>query len=301
METRKFTEGAMMLALISLLLLFNRISAGILDVFVCFFICFPVLIYTVKYGMKAGVLLIISATVVSSFISPFTTLFYIFTYLVCGFLYGIGVHYRWKNRYLIIYTCLLTFLSSLLTTVIFASIFGYDIQEDIQFVLQLTSSFTTIDTQPSMPVIQIIIILLTLCISFIETLCIHILAIIILDRLSLPRRKMSNILNIRIPKSAIYLIISIWLLYSMQNVLELRQGMKDCIFILYMASSIIMGIYGIMVLIFVSILLRSRIGIFCAWLCMLVPMLWGIVAWFGIMDGLLDFRRKVEYIRRRGV
>jgi uncharacterized protein YybS (DUF2232 family) len=52
-EVRKITEGAAMIALISVFLLIDRQFAGQLNVYFAWIIPLPIIIYTARYGFKA--------------------------------------------------------------------------------------------------------------------------------------------------------------------------------------------------------------------------------------------------------
>ena len=51
-STKKLTEGAMMCALVGVLLFINRQSAGFIDFAIYWLVPLPIIIYTVKYGVK---------------------------------------------------------------------------------------------------------------------------------------------------------------------------------------------------------------------------------------------------------
>ena len=51
-DTRKITEGAMMVAIVGLMLFINRQLAGMIEYMMYWILTFPILIYTAKYGVK---------------------------------------------------------------------------------------------------------------------------------------------------------------------------------------------------------------------------------------------------------
>ena len=55
-DTRKITEGAMMCALVGLVLFINRQLGGMIEYTIYWILSFPILIYTVRYGWKAALI-----------------------------------------------------------------------------------------------------------------------------------------------------------------------------------------------------------------------------------------------------
>ena len=51
-QTRKITEGAMMCAIVGLVLFINRQLGNMLEYFMYWVLTFPILVYTAKYGVR---------------------------------------------------------------------------------------------------------------------------------------------------------------------------------------------------------------------------------------------------------
>ena len=90
-EVRRISEGGMMVALVGVILFFNRQSAGILESVFYWVLSFPILIYTCRYGLKWGCIVSVAMMVISFILSAPTTMFYLFSSLVIGVVYGEGV------------------------------------------------------------------------------------------------------------------------------------------------------------------------------------------------------------------
>lgn len=291
MDTKKLTEGAMMLSLICVLMLVNRMFAGMFDVMICFFICFPVIVYTVKYGWKDSFILLMSGVLVSCFISNLITLFYLCSYMICGYVYGIGTHNKWKNGYLLIITFILSFISTIISTVVLASLFGYDMQEDVVLIKEFVASISFYQVEFSSSTIHIILILGTVFTSILETICIHVLAIYLLHRLSLPYRKMKTIREFTFPNWVFYINILIWLLYFTRNVIELKKEVIDIMTVLYVISFILMLVYGMVYIVHIATEKRNKALIILAWIGLFIPIIRMIFAWIGLLDGIFNLRK----------
>ena len=59
-ETRKITEGAMMVGLMGLVLFFNRQSAGIFESTFYWLLSLPILVYTARQGLRWGMITSVS-------------------------------------------------------------------------------------------------------------------------------------------------------------------------------------------------------------------------------------------------
>lgn len=136
-QTKKMTEGAMMVAIVGMLLFINRQLAGMLEMVMYWVLTFPILMYTARYGVKSACVPAISMVLLSFMIAAPTTIFYLFSCDVVGIVYGAGIRKKWKNGTLLLWTGIFTFVSYLITTVLFAAMFGYDPAEDVEMVKML--------------------------------------------------------------------------------------------------------------------------------------------------------------------
>ena len=83
-QTRKITEGAMMCAIVGLLLFINRQLGNMLEYFMYWVLTFPILVYTAKYGVRNALVPSVSMLLLSFMISSPTTIFYLFSCIVVG-------------------------------------------------------------------------------------------------------------------------------------------------------------------------------------------------------------------------
>ena len=122
-QTRKITEGAMMCAIVGLILFVNRQFGNMLEYFMYWVLTFPILVYTAKYGVRNALVPSVSMLLLSFMISAPTTIFYLFSCIVVGLVYGGGVRKGWKNGTLLVFSGIFTFFSYLVTTILFAAVF----------------------------------------------------------------------------------------------------------------------------------------------------------------------------------
>ncbi len=194
-SVKSITEGAMMCALVGVLLFINRQFAGILEYAMYWILSFPILIYTVKYGWKKAMIPAMAMLLLSFMISMPTTMFYLASALLCGMIYGHGVRKKWPNGWLLTITGILTLLSYLITMVIFAGVFGYDPQEDVLMAERLLEllSITRVD------IVQIALLaslLLSVVTAILQTICVHLLAVMLLTRMQLSAPRINPSMNV---------------------------------------------------------------------------------------------------------
>ena len=224
-QTRKLSEGAMMIALVGVILLLNRQFANMIEYAMYWVLTFPILIYTAKYGIKYGILTSFCMLLISLMLAAPTTIFYLFCCIVIGVSYGEGVRRNYTNTRLLIMSGSMTFLSYVITTIVFANLFGYNPQDDMEMMhmlLQMTRmDVHGISTQTLLPMIVIIV---SIVMSVLQTICIHMLAKLLLKRLKIKTREMKSIFDLHVPKYFGFIIIIIWLLFFARNVLKLNHG-----------------------------------------------------------------------------
>ena len=196
-QTKKMTEGAMMVAIVGMLLFINRQLAGMLEMVMYWVLTFPILMYTARYGVKSACVPAISMVLLSFMIAAPTTIFYLFSCDVVGIVYGAGIRKKWKNGTLLLWTGIFTFVSYLITTVLFAAMFGYDPADDVEMVKMLLD-FMHIDIGiPLAKIVTYVVIGSAILMTVLQTMCIHMIANVVLKRMHIETRAF---LKLRFPK-----------------------------------------------------------------------------------------------------
>lgn len=293
-QTRKITEGAMMCAIVGLLLFVNRQFADMLESLMYWVLTFPILVYTAKYGVRSSLVTSTSMLLLSFLISSPTTIFYLFSCIVVGLVYGAGVRRNWKNGTLIFLSGIFTFLSYLVTTVLFAAVFGYDPAEDVEMVktlLEMLNVHTGVDL---MKTVMIIVILVAVLMSVLQAICVHMIGNLLLSRLQIPVRPMHNVLSIQAPKWSGYLILIIWVLFSCRNVLKLNQELSSLLFSAYLGARIFAILSGAVCCMGILVLSGRRSGIFLVMIAVFIPYIQDAIAVIGILDVLFQLREKMK-------
>lgn len=300
-QTRKLTEGAMMVALVGLMLFVNLQLGGMPEALMYWVLTFPILIYTAKYGIRNGLIAAFSTTLLSFMISSPTTIFYLFSCNVCGLFYGEGIRKKWKNGILYIGTVVFTFLSYLVTTIFFASLFGYDPKDDIEMISYFLSLFHFGQDLNMVKLTGMIILLSTILLSAMQALCIHLFAHILLMRLKIETRKIKTIFEIHLPSYVGVMIFFIWVLYFMRNVIKLNQEVLGALVFLYGIAKVLAIFYGVISLCYALLLFKQKKFVFFVILAAFVPYVQMVVAFMGVIDMFVDLKDIFLEIRKRGV
>ena len=301
-QTRKITEGALMVALVGMLLFINRQLAGMLEVVMYWILTFPILIYTARYGVKDALVPATSMVLLSFMIAQPTTIFYLISCCVVGILYGYGVREKWKNRKLLWMCGILTFVTYFITTVLFASIFGYDPQDDVELVKQLLQYMNIDFGIPLGKIVAFMVVSMAVFMSALQTICIHMIANIVLKRIQIEVWPMKTVFQMKVSDRIGYAIILIWVLFLSRNVLKLNQDVYGLVVASYLVAKVFATCYGVITLLCVAILIRKRMMILVVFILAFIPYVQGVIAMIGVVDMIINIKQIfVLELMKRGV
>lgn len=294
-DTKKLTDGAMMCALVGLLLFFNRQLGNLLEYAIYWILSFPILIYTVRYGLKAALVPATAMLLLSFMISAPTTIFYLASALCCGLGYGYGVYHHWKRSYLLIFIGVITLISYFITMVVFAAAFGYDLQEDIMVAKQL-SAYLPLGNMQILQFAVILSIIVSVVTAMLQTICIHLFACLLLRRIKYDAMEIKSVFDCMMPKWIAYISICIWLLFSFKNMLKLEGNLLVALISAYMIVCIILCAECVLDLISITALYQKRmLGIILSLLCIAGLLFMPtriLIVWCGIISILNEQRQK---------
>lgn len=199
-NVRKITLGAMMVAIISLFLVINLQTAGLLEVYMIWILPLPIIFYYVQYGFKASLTVGISALLLSFMLGSWITVFYTLTALLAGLIYGYGVYHQKDNAFLVISTTLVSAISLFIEMYALAALFGYNLVAETQEIIQVLKSMEGMvipnDLESLVYAIYPIALILM---AFLQSLVTHLFALYLLKRLKIRTRKMKALSSYRLP------------------------------------------------------------------------------------------------------
>ena len=126
-DVRKLTDGAMMVAIVGVVLLINRQLGGLFEEMFLFLFPIPMVFYSAKYGWKDSIIVLAAMCLLGFMLGSFVTLFYVGSESLIGMIYGNGIYTRQNTHKLVLITMAVGAVVNVLSTVVFAAFFGYDI------------------------------------------------------------------------------------------------------------------------------------------------------------------------------
>ncbi len=300
-DVRKITEGAAMIALISVFLLIDRQFAGQLNVYFAWIIPLPIIIYTARHGFKAGWIPYISVVIISLMLATLPSIIFAAMYGLVGLFYGLGVNKKFDNRTQFLFTSLFTTIIYFLSMVLFASFFGYDMGDEIKIVTQFLRSMDVEPIASENNVIRLVIVVTIFFGAIIEAYLLHIFARILLSRIVRITIPPSTPLSkFKFPAYIGYILMALLFMWPLVTQLKLNpmwQNVGYSLFIFSMITiivhtfiflSVIQKRYRIHTLIFTAILSLLFIPTIAVYPLMLI----------GLLDIVTDIRQKLLGVKK---
>lgn len=287
-ETRKMTEGAMMVALIGVCLFFNRQTAGIFEVDFYWLLSLPILIYTAKTDLKYGMIVFVSSLLLAFMLSTPQTIFYLFCAEVIGLVYGYGVHKQWNNRLLLGMTMLFTFISLFISMYVLASFFGFDVQATRNELLGMIEHAMSFLNQWHLTlafpvsfhmIVYCLDILSFMIIAILQSICTHLVAVLFLHKLQIKKAEIKLLNTFVMPRFLGFTMLCLWAVVLWVDLSTLPENIQFLVVLLFMCNFILTLTYGMIVVRDV----RRRFK----WAGILyIPLFWNLVVLLGVADAL---------------
>lgn len=287
------TEGSMMVALVGAALLVNRQLAGILEYALYWVLTFPILVYTVRYGMRNALIVSFCMLAISFMLSLPTTIFYLAVSLIVGIAYGEGVRKKWPNARLLWITGVITLFSYIITTIVFAQLFGYDPMEDVKLLTDMLNMFH-IGGVAVGELVVVISVLSAVLLSVLQTICIHMIAHVLMKRLHISMPPLKSAYDIKAPRYIGYICIVIWLLFFISNMVKLNESIQTWIIVIWLIMMMVSIAYGAMTMMTMFALQGKKNRIFLVAVLVFVPFINIGISFLGIFDICCAFRQKLK-------
>jgi len=295
-QVRTVTEGAMMLAIIGVVLYLNRMTGQALMGFLVFVLPLPSIFYIAKYGPRQGLILSFVILLFPIIIGDFIALFYTGTAVAVGLVYGYGVYKDKDNGWLIITTTLVTAVSLYFEIYLLQNFVGEDFIGELKQILQqflvmaneaglkgIPDNFMTL----TLSLVPMMALIMSLGQAFVT----HIMAIILLHRLKIKTRKMKPLTQWVIPvKYAIFLAIGIFANLGVQY--TTNETLQILLNNVYFVSSLAFCIDAYIFILFYARVSGKRLFVLLAILVLFLPP-FGIS--IGLFDCFTDLRKRVLY------
>lgn len=188
-SVRKITDGAMMVAIIGVILVINRQFAGLFEEMFLFLFPLPMVFYATKYGRKDSWLILVAIILLTVVLGTPQTIFYVASEAFLGMMYGAGVHDDIDGKKLLIMSMVIGVAVNIISTVIYAEFFGYNLTAEINEYQEIITTTlaeagmqfnAAVDLRQFITTIVIVSVILTGVLQGIVT---HLLSKILLKRL----------------------------------------------------------------------------------------------------------------------
>lgn len=186
-EVRRITEGAMMVALLGVLLLINRQFFGIMESFL-WILPLPLVLYSAKYGLKNSLVPLVAVFFLTFLFGTISSIFLFNSMAWCGAVYGSSVKKKVSTKGLLWIAIGFGVFANLVTMVLFASVFGYNIGEELIYLEKTFTEFGVLLEFPGQSIQNVLFltyILSTILMGVMEGLIVHYLSCIVLKRLNI--------------------------------------------------------------------------------------------------------------------
>lgn len=281
MKTNTLTQGALCLSLYGVLLLFNQQTGLLIESMMNWVFILPILIYSAKAGPYPGGITAFSMAILSFLFGTFTTWFYSWSAILIGFVYGAGLYKKIRHSMNFVISFGITFISYVLMIYLWAGIFGMDLSVDFAWISEIVPFLD----------FQAFCFLFAFFISFVQTLCIHMLAILLCARLKIPMRELGSLKTLHGSKSVgiISLVIGVFFFFG-QNVVEYSIW-SSVIQILFFINLGVLDFLGTLYLMEYGITHRIPKFTILAVLSAFIPILNFFWMLLGLCDCLLELRK----------
>lgn len=256
-NVRKITDGAMMAAIVGVMLVINRQTAGLLESMLLFAFPLPMVFFSAKYGLKESIAELVAITLLSFIISTPQTMFYVVTEMLIGLIYGAGIHERKPSGKLVLMTIILSVVVNLVTTIIAAEFFGYDIGEEISMYMDMMNEVQS-TTGLTVPVNDMhaffmnIVVVSTILLGVMQGVITHLLSRIMLRRLRIYMEPLKPLIEYFPPKWSGYAGLLCFVMYNVSIYKPLENSyLNNAMQAVGISGLIYLAFFGYIVLAFV--------------------------------------------------
>lgn len=203
MSTRKITDGAMLAAMVGVLLLTDRQLAGFFDFTIFWIVSIPIIVYIAKYRLQDSGALVVTVLALAIMLSPIQTIFYVGMACVVAVLYGRGIKKNYSNHILLLISIGVSLITSFLSMLVFASLFGFDMYQDTLIALQIITDFAAwihIRVPDFTSRVSAVVVSGLVLTGVMEGIVIHLLSYLVLTRFKLPVAPMKPLNQVKVSR-----------------------------------------------------------------------------------------------------
>lgn len=291
-KIKAISEGAMYLALLSIVLMLDRYSGGMFEL-LFFLVSIPIIIYTLKYEVRMAITLAIAIFLVSFMFATPTALFYLISAVVMGILYGYGLYKKYANGVLLSLVVLGNVIVTYMSVFVWSSIFGFDLEADMRLMSQLFNGVDTI-----IDVNQIIwtsIVFVNMMMAIMQGVVVHLAAHQVLKRMHLPYRELKKPMDMIFPRWCGIACVLVYALYFLCVLWQVDSGLMNIVMGAYCCVLLLTVWDGIMCIMYYEYRRKYQVSkgkLFLLILLAIVPLIQNIFSIIGIIDMIVAYRKQ---------
>ncbi len=306
-QTKKLTQGAMMLAIVGALILIDRMSAYWFTEFIVLIMPVVIIMYCAMHSFNDGVILSVGMAIISFLLGnfQFTYLIYVPVGIITALAYSYGINRGLDKRALLFIAILVYVVGEMIATFIVYPLLGFPLSQMIEeFKVALGSSgsmigfdYASFFTSAGLDFTKIIIVIYivsTILIGVMEGFLIHLLAVSLLKRFKIKDLGNTNLLDMKPSKTLSYIcmlaLFSLFILNKIEN---------EIIYYVIVTIAVIAGMiliyYGYLFTVLYCVgVLRKNMGSFVVLLAVLFPPIFIILVVLGFLYGSGPLRTYLE-------
>ena len=307
-QTKKLTQGAMMLAIVGALIIIDRMTAYWFTELLVLMMPVVIIMYATMHTLKDGVMLSVGLLIISFLLGNFQLTYLI--YVPVGILTGLTYAYfisKNKPRRFLMFTAMLTYtIGELIATFVVYPLLGFPITEMISQYLEAfneAKSLTGFDYGSLFAsigldldkIIGVLYVLSTILMGIMEGVLIHLISIFLLKRFKIKDLGNTNIYNVKpypvLGYLSLFAVSSSYLINYFKDNEVIYYG----ILIFSILGAMVLFYYGyIFLILYGSMVLRRNIGGIFILLAMLIPFLFTILLMIGFLYATGPLRTYLE-------
>ena len=294
-DTKKITQGAMLIAIAGALMLIDRMTQYLFSTFIVLAIPVVIIVYCCMHTMKDGAVFSCALLIVSIMLGlsdpAFTYIIYVPIGVVVGLIYANGVKKHWNKKVLMLISMIVYIIGEVLSACVIFPIMGISISTQINEIEEMMNSIMSMAQTGMFPVginvstiIVISFFLAIILLGVMEGLILHILSVFILQRLKIAEIYNGSILKVSTNKALAYICcVPIFATFFINRINN--EYYTYTVIALAAVATIILAFYGyIFVILYSRIVLQKNVSIFIVLLTILfLPLMTLIFAILGFL------------------
>ena len=306
-QTKKLTQGAMMLAIVGALILIDRMTAYWFTEIIVLIMPVVIIMYTTMHTFKDGLMLCVGLLIISFLLGnfQFTYLIYVPVGVLTGLSYSYGIKRGMDKRRLLMIAIITYVFGELLATFVIYPLLGFPVAqmlEEFKVAMTQAGGITGMDYSQIFSlagldfgkVLSIVYVISTVLMGAMEGVLIHLLSVFVLKRFKIKDLGTMNLFDMKPSPPLAYAA----LIMASLSFFVGRFSNETLYYIMVTLSIIgviILLYYGyIFVILYGVIVLRRNIGGLVVLACFFVPGLFFALVIMGFLYGAGPLRNFLE-------